>query len=71
MTRYDMGAETLGVLTSQTTTASDDLGAQVHLLAVAADPLEGHFNGQGRTVFDRFKAESDRIATELDAAARR
>jgi uncharacterized protein YukE len=65
---FDMGGETLGALTTQTSSANDDLGTQVRALAVAADPLEGLFNGEGRAAFDLFKAESDQIAIELNAA---
>lgn len=65
---FDMGAETLSQLTRNTSSAHDDLGAQVHRLAAAADPLEGKFNGAGRAAFDRFKTETDRIATELNLA---
>ena len=65
---FDMGAETLSQLTRNTSSAHDDLGTQVHVLAAAADPLEGKFNGAGRAAFDRFKLETDRIATELNLA---
>ncbi len=68
MVTFDMGAETLTQLTTATSSAHDDLGAHVRALAVAAEPLEGTFNGQGRAAFDRFKADSDEIAVELNAA---
>ncbi len=68
MSYFDMGAETLGTLTTQTSSSHDDLGAQVRLLAAAADPLEGRFNGEGRAAFDAFKDASDQIAIDLNTA---
>lgn len=65
---FDMGAETLSQLTTATSSASDDLGANVRALYDAAAPLENRFNGQGRAAFDRFKAETDEIANELNRA---
>ena len=65
---FDMGAQTLSRLTTATSTAHDDLGANVRALYDAAAPLEGRFNGDGRAAFDRFKAETDQIATELNLA---
>jgi uncharacterized protein YukE len=65
---FDMGAQTLAQLTTATSSASDDLGANVHKVYDAAAPLEGNFNGEGRAAFDRFKADVDDIATELNAA---
>jgi len=66
--KFDMGSQTLSQLTQQTSGASQELGAQVRLLAAAAEPLEGKFNGQGRVAFDQFKARVDEIAVSLDAA---
>jgi uncharacterized protein YukE len=66
--RFAMGAETLSQLTTATSAASDDLGALVRELLVAAEPLQGRFNGAGRAAFDQFKAHTDEIADELDAA---
>ena len=65
---FDMGAQTLTRLSTATSSAHDDLGANVRALYEAAAPLEGKFNGQGRAAFDRFKAHTDQIATELNAA---
>ena len=66
--KFDMGAQTLQRLSQQTSSASQDLGMLVRQLAQAATPLEGKFNGQGRVVFDRFKAHTDEIAVSLDQA---
>jgi uncharacterized protein YukE len=66
--KFDMGAETLGQLTKQTSSASDDLGALVKELFRAAEPIQDKFHGAGRAAFDRFKGETDSIATELNAA---
>ena len=65
---FDMGAQTLTQLTTATSSASDDLGANVRALYDAAAPLESRFNGEGRAAFDRFKADTDQIATELNSA---
>jgi uncharacterized protein YukE len=65
---FDMGAQTLSQLTTATSSASDDLGANVRALYDAAAPLENRFNGEGRAAFDRFKADTDDIATELNSA---
>lgn len=65
---FDMGAQTLSQLTTATSSAHDDLGANVRALSKAAEPLEGRFNGEGRAAFDRFKAETDQIATDLNLA---
>ena len=35
---------------------------------MAADPLEGFFDGEGRASFDDFKTRTDEIAVEIDAA---
>ncbi|MCL1923933.1 MAG: hypothetical protein FWG15_08820 [Propionibacteriaceae bacterium] len=43
-------------------------GVLVRQLGVAAEPLEGRFNGQGRVAFDQFKARTDEIASSLSAA---
>lgn len=65
---FDMGAQTLSRLTTATSSAHDDLGANVRALYDAAAPLESRFNGEGRAAFDRFKTDTDRIATELNTA---
>ena len=66
--KFAMGADVLSGLTKQTSSAGEDLGVLVRQLAEAAQPLEGNFNGAGRAAFDRFKSETDRIATELNGA---
>ncbi|MCL2490094.1 MAG: hypothetical protein FWF36_05725, partial [Propionibacteriaceae bacterium] len=66
--KFDMGAQTLQQLGSQTTGASQDLGSLVRALSEAATPLEAKFNGAGRAQFDQFKARTDEIATNLDSA---
>lgn len=65
---FDMGAQTLTQLTTATSSAHDDLGANVRALYDAAAPLESRFNGEGRAAFDRFKTDTDQIATELNLA---
>lgn len=55
-------------MTKKTSTSTDDLGALVKQLAQAGEPLEGKFNGAGRAAFDQFKAQSDQISVELNAA---
>lgn len=66
--KFDMGTPTLGNLTRQTQSASDDLGALIRQLIVAAEPLEGNFNGAGRRAFDGFKANADSITAELNSS---
>ena len=66
--KFDMGANTLSTLTKKTSTSSDNLGSLVKQLAVAAAPLEGKFNGSARAAFDSFKAHTDEIATDINAA---
>jgi uncharacterized protein YukE len=66
--KFDMGSQTLSQLSTQTSTAGQDLGALVRRLAEAAEPLEGKFNGAGRAKFDQFKANVDQIATDLSTA---
>lgn len=68
--KFAMGADVLTQLTKKTSTSTDDLGALVKQLAAAAEPLEGKFNGAGRAAFDQFKAQTDQIAAELNAALR-
>jgi len=43
-----------------------DLGGLVRQLISAAAPLEGQFNGEGKQMFDAFKANVDQIATDLN-----
>jgi uncharacterized protein YukE len=66
--KFAMGADTLRRLGTKTDRANHDLGAQVKSLLVAAEPLQGAFNGQGRAAFDRFMSQSDRVAGELNAS---
>jgi hypothetical protein len=66
--KFAMGAETLGQLTKQTSSASDDLGTVVKQLFAAAEPIQGKFNGAGRAAFDTFKGHTDEIANELNGA---
>jgi uncharacterized protein YukE len=66
--KFDMGADTLSRLATQTSSAGQSLGSLVRLLVDAAAPLEGKFNGAGRAEFDRFKARTDDIANNLDSA---
>ena len=55
--KFAMGAETLTVLTKQTSSANEDLGSLVKQLFAAAEPIQGKFNGAGRAAFDKFKGE--------------
>lgn len=66
--KFAMGSDTLATLTKRTSSSTEDLGALVRELAAAAEPLQGKFNGAGRAAFDRFKAETDRIAVDLNGA---
>lgn len=66
--KFAMGSDTLSTLTKKTSSSSEDLGALVRELAAAGEPLQGKFNGAGRAAFDHFKAETDRIAVELNGA---
>ncbi|WP_136312969.1 hypothetical protein [Actinomyces procaprae] len=66
--KFDMGASTLTTLTKQTSSSNEDLGALVKELVVAAEPLEGRFNGSGRAAFDGFKARTDEVSAELNAS---
>ncbi len=68
--KFDLGAQTLGSLARQTQGASDDLGALIRQLIVAAEPLQGNFNGAGRAAFDGFKANADAITAELNSSLR-
>ncbi|GAA0486788.1 hypothetical protein [Microbacterium aurantiacum] len=66
--KFAMGADTLSVLTKTTSGSSDELAALVRQLLEAAEPLEGRFQGAGRSAFDRFKARTDAISGELKAS---
>ena len=66
--KFDMGQTTLSSLGNQTQGATDDLGTLITQLIVAAEPLEGNFNGAGRAAFDAFKAGADQITADLNSA---
>ncbi|MGI5425835.1 hypothetical protein [Streptomyces sp. CA-179760] len=66
--KFDMGAQTLSSLQRDTRGSTDDLGGLVRQLVAAAQPLEGKFNGSGRTTFDQFKTRADRIASDLNSS---
>jgi hypothetical protein len=66
--RFDMGGHTLSTLTTQTQGASDDLGGLIKQLIIAAQPLEGSFNGAGKAMFDSFKARADEITAALNGS---
>lgn len=66
--KFDMGAETLSVLTKQTSGSSDDLGALVKQLVVAADPLMQVQAGAAKAAFDSFKNRTDEVAAELNGS---
>ncbi|MET8753043.1 hypothetical protein ABZW32_23500 [Streptomyces sp. NPDC004667] len=68
--KFDMGSTTLSELGKATGGSSDDLGTLIKLLIAAADPLEGKFNGVGRSAFDSFKRRSDAITAELNGSLR-
>lgn len=68
--KFDMGSRTLSALTQNTSGSSDDLGALIRQLIVAAEPLEGKFNGAGKVAFDQFKANSDEITAALNSSLR-
>nr|WP_157164165.1 hypothetical protein [Streptomyces typhae] len=63
-----MGETTLAVLGKDTAGSSDDLGTLIHQLVQAAEPLEGKFNGAGKSTFDSFKLRADEITAALNGA---
>ena len=66
---FDMGQDTLNVLSVRTSGAHSDLGAEVQrFVDAASEALEGKFNGTARAAFDRFKLETDEVARELNLA---
>lgn len=69
--KFDMGSATLSTLVTQTSGSQQDLGALVQQLVVAAEPLEGKFNGAGRAAFDNFKARVDEISADLNSSLAR
>ncbi|MCW2916412.1 MAG: hypothetical protein JWN52_4480 [Actinomycetia bacterium] len=66
--KFDMGSATLTQLSQKTQGSGDELGALIKQLVVAAQPLEGRFNGAGKAAFDNFKAHADEITGELSSA---
>lgn len=66
--KFDMGNTTLSTLVQRTQGSSEDLGGLIKQLIAAAQPLEGKFNGAGRSAFDAFKAQSDQITANLNSA---
>ncbi|MCX5529786.1 hypothetical protein OG785_04315 [Streptomyces sp. NBC_00006] len=66
--KFDMGSTTLSTLGKSTSGSSDDLGALIQQLIAAAQPLEGKFNGEGKAMFDAFKANADDITAALNGS---
>ncbi|GAB3956963.1 hypothetical protein GCM10028832_13970 [Streptomyces sparsus] len=66
--KFDMGNQALSTLMKQSRGSSTDLGTLIKQLVVAAQPLEGKFNGAGKKAFDAFKANSDEITSSLNNA---
>ena len=63
--KYDMEAVALSRHASSIDAAYGELTQLVRNFAASAEPLVGTFNGQGKAAFNRFKADTDRIAEEL------
>lgn len=70
LVKFDMGQTTLSGLTSKTRGSSDDLGGLIRQLIDAARPLEGKFNGAGKSAFDQFKGHSDEVTAALNSSLR-
>lgn len=66
--KFDMGQETLSTLVKGTTGSHDDLGALVKALVASVEPLEGKFNGAGRSAFDSFKGRTDQVTADLNSS---
>ncbi|GGU28769.1 hypothetical protein [Streptomyces lavendofoliae] len=66
--KFDMGAQVLSTLMSQSQGSSNDLGQLIRQLVQAAAPLEGKFNGAGKVAFDSFKSRSDEITAALNGS---
>ncbi|MFF2652558.1 hypothetical protein [Streptomyces sp. NPDC058045] len=66
--KFDMGSTTLSDLGRSTVGSTDDLGTLIRWLIQAAEPLEGKFNGAGKTTFDQFKLHADEITHDLNSA---
>ena len=68
MVRFDMGQSTLSQLRQQTSGSHEDLGGLVRKLVAAAEPLEGKFNGVGKSTIDAFKSRADQVSADLNSA---
>lgn len=66
--KFDMGWETLSILTKESQGSSEDLGSLIQQLISAVAPLQGKFNGNGRAMFDNFKARADDITADLNGS---
>ncbi|MEU7030789.1 hypothetical protein AB6O49_04255 [Streptomyces sp. SBR177] len=66
--KFDMGAQVLSTLRSQSQGSSTDLGLLIRQLIQAAQPLEGKFHGTGRVAFDSFKNRADEITAALNGS---
>jgi len=66
--KFDMGAETLSVLSKQTSGSSDDLGGLVKQLVAAADPIMKSHAGAAKAAFDGFKGRVDEVSAELNSS---
>lgn len=66
--KFDMGWETLSILTKESQGSSEDLGSLIQQLIASVTPLQGKFNGSGRAQFDNFKARADDITAELNGS---
>ena len=66
--KFNMGAETLGILAKGTEGSHQDLGAMVRRLVVVADQMKDDFHGAGRAAFDSFKARTDEISADLNTS---
>ncbi|MFG3495853.1 hypothetical protein [Streptomyces sp. NPDC047928] len=66
--KFDMGAQVLSTLRSQSQGSSTDLGVLINQLVQAAAPLEGKFHGSGKVAFDSFKMRADEISKALNGS---
>ncbi len=65
--RWDMTQGAFDTSAKSTAGRAGDLGSLVKQLVQAAAPLEGKFNGDGKKMFDAFKANVDQTAADLNA----
>ena len=65
--RWDMTQGAFDISAKATAGRTVDLGGLVKQLIQAAAPLEGKFSGDGKRMFDAFKANVDQIAADLNA----